>query len=111
MVNDSIENRSTEDPEIFYARFWRCYRLLHFLACRVLGSSERAYDAVENCWLAASRNPPRFEYESAFRSWVARVLIDEALALRRQEEGNAQDNLPTYAFGIHNSSRENEAVR
>ena len=110
MVNDLIENRSTEYPEIFHARFWRCYRLLQFLACRVLGGTERVYDAVENCWLAASRNPPRFEYESAFRSWVARVLIDEALALRRQEEGNAQDNASRYSFGVPDQLHENEAA-
>ena len=32
----------------------------------------------------ASRNPPRFEYEGAFRSWQVRVLIDEALVILRE---------------------------
>jgi DNA-directed RNA polymerase specialized sigma24 family protein len=72
------------DFAVFGERFLRCCSLLRFLACRVLGTDEGAKDAVENCWTRASRNPPDFEYEGAFRSWVARILIDEALAILRQ---------------------------
>jgi DNA-directed RNA polymerase specialized sigma24 family protein len=65
-------------------RLWRCNSLLHFLAYRILGTQEETGNAVENCRIVASRNPPDFEYEGAFRSWVARILIDEALAILRQ---------------------------
>ena len=73
----------------FDSRFWRCYYLLHFIACRVLGGPERAEKAVENCWHAASRNPPHFEYAGAFRTWLVRVLIEEALALRESQSADA----------------------
>jgi len=79
-----LQQRST----VFEARFSRCRKLLYFLACRVLGSPERADEVVENCKIAASRNPPTFEYEGAFRSWLVRVLIDEALAIVRQRDKN-----------------------
>ena len=86
MTNNFISTGSlVEDPAVFHARFWRFYRLQHFIACRVLGGPERADDAIENCWRRTSRNAPRFEYEGAFRSWLIRVLIDEALAIRGQE--------------------------
>jgi len=85
---------STKDEELyssnyrrdiaFMDRFWRCNSLLHFLAYRILGTHEGAGNAVENCRIVASRNPPDFAYEGAFRSWVARILIDEALAILRQ---------------------------
>jgi len=75
-------NTERENPAVFASRFSRCHRLLHFIACRVLGGPEHAKDAIENCRLTASRNLPRFEYEGAFRSWLVRVLIDEALAIR-----------------------------
>jgi len=85
---------STKDEELyssnyrrdnaFMDRFRRCNSLLHFLAYRILGTHEGAGNAVENCRIVASRNPPDFEYEGAFRSWVARILIDEALAILRQ---------------------------
>ena len=70
-----------QHPAVFATWFSRCHRLLYFIACRVLGAPERADDAIENCWLTASRNPPLFEYEGAFRGWVLRILIDEALAI------------------------------
>jgi DNA-directed RNA polymerase specialized sigma24 family protein len=75
---------SQEDPAIFAARFSRCYRPLLFIGRRVLGGPDGVEVAVGNCWFAASRNPPRFETEGAFRSWLLRVLIDEALAILRK---------------------------
>jgi TetR/AcrR family transcriptional repressor of nem operon len=42
----------------------------YLIARRVLGSPERADDAIESCWLRASRYPRCFEYEGAFRSWM-----------------------------------------
>jgi DNA-directed RNA polymerase specialized sigma24 family protein len=69
--------------EVFDDWFSRCYGPLHFIACRILGSPKAASLAVQNCWLTASRNPPAFDRESEFRSWLLRVLIDEALAILR----------------------------
>ena len=75
-----------EQSAVFVQRFLRSYRLLHFISCRVLGDEEKAPFAVQNCWRTASRNPPRFEYEGAFRSWLVRVLIDEALVVLRESQ-------------------------
>jgi hypothetical protein len=70
-----------EHSDVFDDWFSRCRMLLHFTACRVLGDPEEAELAVQNCWLTASRNPPTFDREGAFRSWLLRVLIDEASAI------------------------------
>jgi DNA-directed RNA polymerase specialized sigma24 family protein len=72
---------------VFEARFSRCRKMLFFLACRLLGSSEQVHDVVENCKMTASRNPATFESEGAFRSRLVRILIDEALAIVRQRKG------------------------
>ena len=79
--------REEEQSVIFVRRFLRSYRLLNFIACRVLGDEDSALVAILNCWRAASRNPPHFEYEGAFRSWLVRVLIDEALAILGESQG------------------------
>jgi DNA-directed RNA polymerase specialized sigma24 family protein len=71
---------------LFQQRFSRCCPLLHFLAFGILGSHEEEEVAVQNCSIAASRNPPTFESEGAFRSWLARVLIDEALVVLRHRK-------------------------
>jgi DNA-directed RNA polymerase specialized sigma24 family protein len=83
-----------ENPGVFNDRFARSRALLHFTACRVLGNPERAELVVRNCWLRASRNPPRFSQEGAFRSWLLRLLIDEALAILHRP-GSQQCAAPT----------------
>jgi DNA-directed RNA polymerase specialized sigma24 family protein len=81
-----------EQEALFAVRFSRCYRWLQFIAYRVLGGTERADEAIERCRLRSSLNPPQFEYEGAFRSWLLRVLIDEAVAvLRRSQEEAGYD--------------------
>jgi DNA-directed RNA polymerase specialized sigma24 family protein len=86
MKRDEENLYPESSPKIFEDRFARCRRLLHFLAARILGSPDEAEDAVRNCRAAASRNPPSFESEGAFRSWLARILIDEACALIRRKQ-------------------------
>jgi DNA-directed RNA polymerase specialized sigma24 family protein len=68
--------------------FSRCFGVLHFIACRVLGGPEGADLAIANCWVVASRSAPSFVSEGAFRSWLLRVLIDEALIIRRQGDSS-----------------------
>ena len=83
-ADDGLSSRC-EDPAVFGARFWRCYRLLHFIASRIFGNGDRTEDAIANCLLKASHNPPSFVYEGAFRSWLVRILIDEAILILRQD--------------------------
>jgi Sigma-70 region 2 len=59
---------------------------LSLVAYRVLGDQHLVEDAVQRCLLSASRNVPQFENEGAFRSWLVRVLIDEALLILRERE-------------------------
>jgi DNA-directed RNA polymerase specialized sigma24 family protein len=84
-VPESPKCRESPDrAREFTSRFSRYGPLLYSLACRVLGDIQGAENALENCWLTASRNPPKFDYEGVFRSWLARVLIDEALTILRK---------------------------
>jgi DNA-directed RNA polymerase specialized sigma24 family protein len=81
----------------FDVRFWRSYRLLHFIASSILDDPVQAKKAVENCWHSASPRAPRFEYEGAFRSWLVRVLIDEALLLLREMHQTLETNVALTA--------------
>ena len=73
---------------LFYSQFFRCRGLLHFVAGRVLDSRKEAEEAVQNCLLTALRTFRRFESEGAFRSWLLRILIDEALQILRQRKNS-----------------------
>jgi DNA-directed RNA polymerase specialized sigma24 family protein len=77
----AILNDQQEDPRDFEARLSRCRGLLYFVACRVLRSCEGADEAVERCFLTACGDPQEFKYEGAFRSWLVRIVIDEALRI------------------------------
>ena len=69
---------SLEALEILLSRY---RRVLFLVAHRVLGNHEEAEDAVQNCLRTVSNRVPRFENEGAFRSWLIRVLIDEAVMI------------------------------
>jgi DNA-directed RNA polymerase specialized sigma24 family protein len=84
----SMSNQRKEQA-LFQVRFARCHRLLHFIACCVLSGAERTEEVIERCRLRASLSPQRFEYEGAFRSWLLRLLIDEALAVLRRSQEDA----------------------
>jgi DNA-directed RNA polymerase specialized sigma24 family protein len=73
----------------FEERFTRCRKLLYLIACRILDRPSAAEVAVEKCRLVASRSSRTFETEGAFRSWLARVLINEAVTLRRAKAKEA----------------------
>jgi DNA-directed RNA polymerase specialized sigma24 family protein len=55
--------------------------VLTLIAYRVLCDDKKAEVAVENCIRVASDTAPQFDHEGAFRSWLARVLIDEAVII------------------------------
>ena len=84
-TEDETRSNSQEHPEALDVLFSRYRRVLYRIAYRVLENHEEAGDAVQNCLLAASCNVPRFDSEGAFRSWLVRVLIDEALAILSKE--------------------------
>jgi DNA-directed RNA polymerase specialized sigma24 family protein len=72
------------EVEKFDEWFSRCRDTLEYTACLILADSKMAESAVENCWFKTAGNPPSFESEGAFRSWVLRRVISEALHILRQ---------------------------
>jgi len=74
------------DEEAFNELFSRHQRLLYSLAFRVLQNHEEAEDAVQTSLLRAFRNLPRLECQGAFRGWLARILLNEALAILRRRK-------------------------
>src|SRR6266851_471062 len=78
-----------EIQSTFELQFSHSCELLHFIARRILNCVQEAEEAVKNCRLKASRNPPEFSSEGAFKSWLVRILIDEATLLLRKRQGDS----------------------
>jgi DNA-directed RNA polymerase specialized sigma24 family protein len=71
--------------------------MLYFIACRILTSVDAAEKAVRNCHRTASRDCPQFQNEGAFKSWLVRILIDEAtLLIPRRASKSAASSKPFY---------------
>lgn len=81
-----------EQLDQFTNWFSRSLKALRFIANLILGGSEMAEVAVENCWIRTSRNPPSFASEGAFRSWLMRQLISEALSILQQSPNETSKN-------------------
>ena len=63
------------------------------VAYRVLGNDEEAEDARRELIRAVVDDAPRFDHEGAFRCWLVRVLIDEAVTILARaglDEGKLQ---------------------
>jgi DNA-directed RNA polymerase specialized sigma24 family protein len=84
-TEDETRSKRQENLDSLDVLFSRYRRVLYRVAYRVLDNHQDAKDAVRNCLLAASCSVPQFENEGAFRSWLVRVLIDEALAILYKE--------------------------
>jgi RNA polymerase sigma-70 factor, ECF subfamily len=69
---------SLEALDVLFSRY---RHVLSLAAYRVLANHADAEDAVQNCLLTVSENVPKFEHEGAFRCWLVRVLIDEAVTI------------------------------
>jgi hypothetical protein len=87
---DETLNNPQKNPGGLDGRLSRYRRVLSFVAYRVLSNQEEAEDAVRNCLLSAY-NAPRFECEGAFRSWLVRILIDEALLILYKKRTGVTD--------------------
>jgi len=70
--------------------FSRHRHVLSLVAYRVLGNHAEAEDAVQNCLRTVSDNVPKFEHEGAFRCWLVRVLIDEAVTILAKQSSTRE---------------------
>jgi hypothetical protein len=70
---------SQVNSQTFNALFSKYRSVLYSVAHRMLRNHREAEDAVQHCFLSARANTPEFDCEREFRSWLVRVLMDEAL--------------------------------
>jgi RNA polymerase sigma-70 factor, ECF subfamily len=82
------------DRDAFEILFFRYRPILYRLAQRILRNHEESEDAVQNCSLAAFRKMKTFKYEGAFRSWLARILVNEAITILRKRRRASEYSIP-----------------
>jgi RNA polymerase sigma-70 factor, ECF subfamily len=88
-----IVNGLGGDHEAFNVLFSRYRQLLYRVAYRVLHNHEEAEDAVQNCLLLAYSKLEEFKHAGAFRSWLVRILINEAVSILRKRRNPLTNGL------------------
>ena len=96
-VLEVLEKRMDEDwdladrarggsREAFDELFQRHKSFVYSVCYRMLGSAEDAVDAMQATFIRAYRGLRGFRRQSAFRSWLYRIAVNEAtLIIRRQQ--------------------------
>ena len=82
LISDGLQG----DRNAFEILFSRYRPILYRLAQGVLRNHEESEDAVQNCSLVAFRKMETFKYEGAFRGWLARILVNEAITILRKRK-------------------------
>ena len=73
-------------------------KTLYHVACGILRSEADREDAVQECILKAWEKRDALKNDSAFRSWVTRILINECYDIcRRSSKILVMDELPEQA--------------
>ena len=106
-LHETKPQASRRELEQFDEWFWRCRNTLEYTACLILDDSKMAESAVQRGWFKASRNPPGFESEGAFRSWILRRVISEALHILHQRQAEACGRKPIVQARARFSSTRN----
>ena len=85
--DDNLISRGLRgDQDALHVLFTRYRRLLYCQAHRLLRNHEEAEDAVQSCLLLAFRNLSTVKSQGSFRSWLVRILINEALTIIRRKK-------------------------
>ena len=76
-----IQAASAGDERAFEVLVRRHGARVYRVALRMLGSPEEAEEAAQDAWLAAWRGLPRFRRESAFSTWLYRIVTNQCLGV------------------------------
>jgi len=87
------------DQDAFRVLVERHSRAVFKLAYRVTGSESDAEDVVQETFLKAWKQLPRFEERSSFGTWVYRVAVNCALDHRRRRPGREVSATPVESEG------------
>lgn len=74
------------DEAAFGKLFALFYVRVHRTVWGMLGEEAEAHDVAQEAWIKAWKQKKRFNFESAFSTWVHRIAVNTALdALRRRK--------------------------
>ncbi len=94
-----IEQLLSGNEKVFEQIFNQYYGLMYSVAQSIAGQSI-ADEVIQEAWMSALKALPKFEGRSSLRSWLMRIVANEAKTRRRKESRSVslesmQDNWST----------------
>ena len=79
-----IDKLLSGDEDAFESVFSQYYSLMYSIAQSIAGPSI-ADEVIQEAWISALRALPKFEGRSSLKSWLMRIVANEAKTRRRKE--------------------------
>lgn len=91
--NSLITKAQGGDKSAFEAIVRENYDLMYRIAFKWCGNQEDAEDVTQNACIKLARNIDGFQFNSAFSSWLYRLVINTAIDWQRQNRRHLTDEL------------------
>ena len=104
-----IDQARRKDAQAIEALMRRYNRRVYRTARAILGDDAEAEEAAQDAWLRALRNLEGFRGDSAFATWLTRIVANEALMRRRKRARRAEVIAIDYEngdAGMHEAASE-----
>jgi RNA polymerase sigma-70 factor, ECF subfamily len=85
--NELIEKLLIGDETVFNSLFKQHYSLMYSIASSISGSAI-ADEVIQEAWMSALKGLRKFERRSSLKSWLMRIVANEAKTRLRKESRN-----------------------
>jgi RNA polymerase sigma-70 factor (ECF subfamily) len=97
----TVERAKRGDREAFAALVRKYQRRVYSTAFHITGNHGDADDVAQDAFIRAFRGLPRFDGQSAFFTWLYRIVVNVALNAVRSRKRNASEPLEAGGPGEH----------
>lgn len=97
----TVERAKRGDREAFAALVRKYQRRVYTTAFHITGNHGDADDVAQDAFIRAFRGLPRFDGQSAFFTWLYRIVVNVALNAVRSRKRNASEPLEAGGPGEH----------
>src|SRR5258706_12843550 len=97
----TVERAKRGDREAFAALVRKYQRRVYSTAFHITGNHGDADDVAQDAFIRAFRGLPRFDGQSAFFTWLYRIVVNVALNVVRARKRNASEPLEAGGPGEH----------
>lgn len=91
-----IENCQNGEPKAFEALYNRYSRDVYSMAMRMVGSPEVAEEVTQEAFISIYKNIQRFQFQSAFTTWVYRIVIRRAADYFRKNKKHIKNTVSIF---------------